>query len=196
MTYYRCPLEPGQYYHIYNRGNNSQQIFFSEANYNFFKSRFEGIVSPYLDILAWCLMPNHFHFVVRVKEVLNSVEGVKNIESADVSNAFQRLFTGYSKAINKLKGTHGSIFEKPFQRIQITSDSYLRSLIIYVHNNPVHHGYKDAPNDWKHSSYNAVLNQDFSYLINNETLDLFDDKKNFVFCHKARIELEAALAIE
>ena len=60
-------LEPNAYYHIYNRGINSGQIFISEENYLFFLSKFDKYLSPVCDVLAYCLMPNHFHFLIRVK---------------------------------------------------------------------------------------------------------------------------------
>jgi len=56
-------------YHIYNRGNNAQPIFFSRENYLFFLKKVRKHILPHADILAWCLMPNHFHFMVYVKKV-------------------------------------------------------------------------------------------------------------------------------
>ena len=60
-------LEPNAYYHIYNRGINSGQIFNSEENYLFFLSKFDKYISPVCDVLSYCLMPNHFHFLIKVK---------------------------------------------------------------------------------------------------------------------------------
>lgn len=56
-------------YHIYNQGNNSQKIFFSRENYLFFLRKIKIYILPYTDIISWCLMPNHFHFMVLVNEV-------------------------------------------------------------------------------------------------------------------------------
>jgi putative transposase len=62
-------MQPGEYYHIYNRGINKDLIFFEEANYAYFIQQFKKYVSEYVDVFAYCLMPNHFHFFVRIKEV-------------------------------------------------------------------------------------------------------------------------------
>ena len=60
-------FESNHIYHIYNRGNNSQNIFFTRDNYLFFLEKIRKHILPYADVLAWCLMPNHFHLMVYVK---------------------------------------------------------------------------------------------------------------------------------
>jgi REP element-mobilizing transposase RayT len=63
------PLLPDYFYHIYNRGSNGQKIFFQEKNYLFFLKRYAQYCSKYLDTFCYCLIPNHFHFVVRIKPI-------------------------------------------------------------------------------------------------------------------------------
>ena len=55
-------------YHIYNQGNNRQKIFYNRDNYGFFLQKMNDYLLPYCDVLAWCLMPNHFHWMVYVRE--------------------------------------------------------------------------------------------------------------------------------
>ena len=62
-------FETGHIFHIYNQGNNRQKIFFNRENYLFFLRKIKIYILPYADILAWCLMPNHFHFMVLVNEI-------------------------------------------------------------------------------------------------------------------------------
>jgi len=62
-------FEQSHLYHIYNRGNNSQKIFFNRENYLFFLDKIKKNILPHTDILAWCLMPSHFHFMVHVNNV-------------------------------------------------------------------------------------------------------------------------------
>ena len=59
----------GNIYHVYNRGNNSQTVFFDHENYMFFLEKIRTHILPHADILAWCLMPNHFHLMISVKQV-------------------------------------------------------------------------------------------------------------------------------
>ncbi|WP_423130327.1 transposase [Gaoshiqia sp. Z1-71] len=62
------PLTYGHYYHIYNRGNNSCNIFREADNYEHFLELYDKYISPVADTFAWVLMPNHFHLLVRIKE--------------------------------------------------------------------------------------------------------------------------------
>ena len=61
------PLIPGVTYHIYNRGNNGETIFPEERNYEYFMQLYGKYISPIADTFAYCLMPNHFHFLIRIK---------------------------------------------------------------------------------------------------------------------------------
>jgi len=67
MTSYHAHLESGSYYHIYNRGNNKESIFLDEDNYLYFLTKWKKYLHPFVDTLAYCLMPNHFHFLIKVK---------------------------------------------------------------------------------------------------------------------------------
>ena len=67
------PLIAGNYYHIYNRGIDSCNLFTEPDNYEYFLSLYDKYISPVADTFAWVLMPNHFHFLIRVKEELEIV---------------------------------------------------------------------------------------------------------------------------
>ncbi len=62
------PLEPGNFYHIYNRGNNRENLFIQERNYGYFMKLWGKYISPVADTYAYCLLRNHFHAAVRVKD--------------------------------------------------------------------------------------------------------------------------------
>lgn len=112
-------------YHIYNQGNNKQKIFFKRGNYLFFINKIRAYFSPYCDILAWCLMPNHFHFMVLVNEVNRMVVPSQSLtQSQTLTNQNQTLtkrsfndaigiaLRSYTRAINKQEGISGSLFRK------------------------------------------------------------------------------------
>ena len=72
-------LEKGYVYHIFNQGNNHRHIFFNHENHLFFLEKLKTFILPYADILAWCLMPNHFHLMVRINEIELAVEDIDKI---------------------------------------------------------------------------------------------------------------------
>ena len=145
------PLTYGNYYHIYNRGIDSCNLFRETNNYEYFMSLFDKYISPVADTFAWVLMPNHFHFLVRLKQEVEvelpaTPDRVQNPVRGNASLQFSKLFNSYAQAFNKRTGRHGSLFERPFKRKLIDSEEYLRQVILYIHNNPVHHGFCRSPN--------------------------------------------------
>lgn len=121
----RLPLlEHGKFYHIYNRGNNGENIFIEERNYTHFLSLYEKYILPVADTFAFCLLRNHFHLFARIKtvgEILKEIDlqGFRNLEGLKLpepTNQFSKLFNAYAKAINAAYGRTGSLFEKRFRR--------------------------------------------------------------------------------
>ena len=138
----KTPVFANQYYHFFNRGVNYEDIFFNQGNWNFFLQRLSKYFkTEYVDIVAYCLMPNHYHLLVytKIDEVSHSV--------------MQPFCTSYTKAINKQQGRVGSLFQGPFQAKNITDDQYLLQLSRYIHLNPVHARFVTTPEDWEFSSY-------------------------------------------
>ncbi|MBN1252012.1 MAG: transposase, partial [Bacteroidales bacterium] len=116
-------FEQGYIYHIYNQGNNRQKIFFNRENYLFFLRKIRTYVLPYGDILAYCLMPNHFHLMVLVNETelpaaslgvsSRHAETYKNAETKRTFNAsIGILLMGYTKAVNKEMNRTGKLFRE------------------------------------------------------------------------------------
>ncbi len=115
-------FQKGYIYHIYNQGNNRQKIFFNRENYLFFLRKIRTYILPYGDILAWCLMPNHFHLMVLVREVEIEISSDTPSKSDRVTwchpitkkrtfnNSIAILLRSYTRAINKQNKTSGSLF--------------------------------------------------------------------------------------
>ncbi|WP_448571055.1 transposase [Trichothermofontia sp.] len=134
-------FQPGHYYHLYNRGNDRKPIFFVRENYlHFLRLIRRYLIEPTLDVLAYCLMPNHYHLLVQCK-------------TDDVSGAMMRLSVAYTKAMNRRYNRVGVLFQGQFQAIAVDSDEYLYHLTRYIHLNPVKAGIVAHPKDWEFSSY-------------------------------------------
>lgn len=150
----------GEFYHVYNRGNNRQPIFFNERNYLFFLKKVREQLLPFSEIVAYCLMPNHFHFLLRANE-----DGLKERNSfggksmQELAYRIGILLSSYSQAINKQNKTTGSLFQqKTKAKILYEADngsriSYFEQCFHYIHQNPmVARVVKNLP-DWPYSSY-------------------------------------------
>ena len=130
-------LQPGHYYHLYNRGNNREDLFREERNYRYFLELYAHHIGPVADTLAYCLLKNHFHLLVKMKAAQTSqVFKTCEVSVPKTSQSFSNLFNAYTKAINKAYGRTGSLFQERFQRIEVTTDRYFLHLVFYIHFNP------------------------------------------------------------
>lgn len=184
-------FNPSQFYHIFNRGNNKENIFISEANYSYFLKLIKKYLLPVCDIYAYCLLPNHFHFIIRIKDNDELPENIKNGERK-LHQPFSNLFNEYTKAINKKHNRIGSLFQEHLKRIKIDNELYLQNLIVYVHTNPSHHSISNFEN-YLHSSYKSIISSKTTLLKRDEVLILFDDVENFKVVHSIKKKYIEAL---
>jgi REP element-mobilizing transposase RayT len=140
-------------------------------------------------------MPNHFHFLLRIKneeeliDAFPKFQGGKDLQGFEnlaglISNQFSKFFNSYAKAFNKQQSRKGSLFMKNFKRKKISDEKYLRKIIHYIHYNPLESGLCEKPENWKYSSYNALLSERQTTLRKEEVMDWFEDKENFIYCHR------------
>jgi len=157
---------PGLYYHIYNRGNNRQSIFFQPENYFYFLRNVKKYIVPLAKVAVYCLMPTHYHILLRVEP--KTSEFLENSEVSTISNAMMRLSVSYTKAINKRFSRVGSLFQGQFQAKPIETYSHLLNLCVYIHANPVKDGLIALPEDWIYSNYLEWLGQREGMLVDRE----------------------------
>lgn len=181
------PLLPGQYYHIYNRGNNRENIFIEERNYTYFLKLYAAHIEAVADTYAYVLLRNHFHLLVRIKAE-SELHPDKQIADEEIpthaSRAFQALFTAYAKTINNTYGRTGKLFQEHFGRIRVTNDRYFTNLIFYIHFNPQKHGFIDDFRAWPWSSYHTFLSNQPTKLKRDTVLEWFDGIAYFQNFHK------------
>jgi REP element-mobilizing transposase RayT len=196
---YYAPLEPGCFYHVFNQGNAKVKVFYKEDNYSYFLRKVDSYLFDFLEIYAYCLLSNHFHMLVKIKEeneiinkaskikelegFINRNVGAENLTGLLVSEMFRRLFMSYAKAINKQEKRTGSLFRKNFKRKKVTDLRYLKEVVIYIHRNPQRHGIEFNYRDYPWSSYNRILEDKGSKLKKEEVLDWFGDSQTFIASH-------------
>ena len=181
-------MEENQIYHIYNRGNNSGKIFFEERNYSFFLQRFRYYMEKCVTVYSYCLMPNHFHFLIKVNQIDDNIKVIKFPKSrlSLVEKSLKDFFISYSKSINKAYNRTGSLFQTKFKRKPILDDSYLMNIVAYLHLNPVRAGIVKSAENWNYSSFKSYLYDTDDIVISNknEVIEWFRGKKNFMEFHE------------
>ena len=133
---------PGHYYHFFNRGAHRLAIFLDGVNYRFVIRKLRTLCrSLSLKPIAYCLLPNHYHFLI--KQEGDHPAGLLP----------RRIFNSYSKAYNQRYYHNGTLFEGNYKVRWVNDDSYLIHLCRYIHANPVVHGIVDSVDDWPYSDY-------------------------------------------
>jgi REP element-mobilizing transposase RayT len=207
-------LKPDTSYHIFNHANGFENVFREPENYRFFLEKYRNYISPVAETYAYCLMPNHFHLVVRIQkqEVIEELirnknnpdlvsnfskvpnfgkvkeESRKVIENQEIekylSKQFANLFSCYTQAFNKVNSRMGSLFIKNFRREPIHIKEHFINAVIYTHRNPIHHGYRDNYDEWPYSSYFGVVNSEENGTESQKLIKIFGGIDLFVQLHR------------
>lgn len=192
-------LESERFYHIYNHAVGNELLFNSDRNYLFFLRNVEKYLINYIDVYSYCLMPNHFHFIFKVKredDILKfyskrvKYKVAKEYSTYEiVSRQFSNLFNSYAQAYNKENNRKGSLLLNRFKRKLIQDQKYLIKVIHYIHFNPVMANLCNDVSEWKYSSYKAIVGKGATHVSREQVIDLFDDRDNFIYCHKQEPKL-------
>jgi len=190
--HYLTKFEEGNFYHIYNRSIDRKPMFKNERNYEFFLKKYYAYLSPVIDTYSYCLLGNHFHLLVSVKERLQTInlttsKKLSNLKIADkektthdiVSHQFRKFFQSYAMAFNTQQNRTGTLFQTPFKRALVTEQQYLTRLIYYIHSNPQLHNLTDNFRNWRWSSYNSILNDKPDKLKKKDVIEWFGNKDLF-----------------
>ncbi len=182
-----------QYYHIFNRTNNEEALFRNRDNYLFFLKKYRHYLDDHFDTIAYCLMPTHFHFLVRAKTYAEPStknkeepsEGFKPSEgsgegcregcvakdySLHISRKIGVLLNSYAQAYNKMWGRHGNLFNQKTNAKLIKDEKYFIELAFYIHLNPVRCKLTNKPEEWEFSSYRDYIDLRNGSLPNKELI--------------------------
>lgn len=199
--------QPEGIYHVYNHANGKENMFEEEENYRYFLQKYAEKLNGVVTTLAYCLMPNHFHLLIRVKTInelrtfldekakksnkpLHLPENLSQEELAHfiVKKQFHNFLGGYSKAFNKYTKRKGSLLRQNTRRKIVETEDYLKNAILYLHLNPVYHNFTASHEDWLHSSYQAFISKKKTRIPRTEILDWFGGKEKFIQCHQEKLK--------
>ena len=199
------PLTFGTFYHIYNRGNNHENIFFQERNYTYFLELWWRHTFQIAETYAFCLLRNHFHATIFIKtredltgfskstpnhqpnprnqrDWKDSDENLSGLKPP--SQYFANFFNAYARGVNNATGRSGALFERPFKRIPVTNEKHLMQLVVYIHQNPQKHRFVEDFRDWNYSSYHELIGNAPTRLQRNRMMELFGSREDFIRIHQ------------
>ena len=205
-----APLAYETCYHIFNHGNNRENIFVQERNYAHFLKLYARYIDPVAETFAFCLLKNHFHLLARIRAEEEIIKISKTLKvsfptNTDVkrrdprdqhksqtkkplgsdypSNGFSDFFNAYAKAINAAYGRTGSLFQHPFGRVMVTNERQFWNVVAYIHQNPQKHKFADDFREWRWSSYGIMLSDKPTHLQRNAVLEWFGGKEQYLERH-------------
>ena len=188
-------------YHVYNRTNNREPLFLSDENRYFFLEKYMRILSPFLNTYAWCLLPNHFHLLVKIKAIaaIRDLLELKQFRQLTITEkkfldnridlsvlleqSFKRFFQCYSLSFNNMYERQGNLFYRPFKRVEVTKDSHFTQSVIYIHGNPVKHQLTEDFTSYPWSSWHNLISDEPTELLRQELWDWFGGKELFIATH-------------
>jgi hypothetical protein len=194
-------LYPDTYYHLYNHANGDDLLYRCDENYRFFLEKFYLHILPIADVYAYCLMPNHFHVMIKIKsipdlllapafeklshpiDINTNKDDLLTIQRL-VSKSWGNLFNSYTQSFNKVYKRRGSLFIKNFKSKSVETKTSKKRLLCYIHKNPVKHRFTRSVEDWKWSSYHKHLSDTETILMREEVLSWFGNKEEFIRAHR------------
>jgi putative transposase len=173
-----APLTYGTFFHIYNRGNNRENVFLQERNHAYFMDLWWKHTHSIAETWAYCLLRNHFHAAVYIKD-REDLTGLK-----EPSQYFSNFFNAYARGVNIANERTGALFQRPFKRIPVGNTSYLMRLIVYIHQNPQKHHFMEDFRIWNYSSYHQLTSRVTTRLQRDRILELFGSREDFIRIHQ------------
>lgn len=198
---YHTQLQTNTFYHIFSRAVGDEKLFRNEENYRYFLNKFKKYISPVADMYGYCLLPNHFHFLIKIKDDQSigpySLYTTKQKPiSQYIMQSFSNFLNSYTKSLNKAFDRKGSLFMDYLRRVEITSNEQLRATLFYIHKNPVHHGLCKTISGWQWSSYQTYLSSLDTSLKRDDAIEWFGDIAEFKNFHDQPIYLKNAVILE
>ena len=208
-------MKANRKYHIFNRGNNRENIFPTDADKGKFNSKMESYLPKIAHVFTCAILDNHFHYVVQIKstnQILKLIKKDKKLQkfvqnlpppdkyknkksyivSRVLSEVLRCCFIGYAMYFNKKYDRTGAVFSKSFKRKEIRDEKYLRDCIIYVNRNITNHFPDIDFRRYKWCWYWKFLNPKYIASLKGTFFDfegLFGDIDNFIYLHERKDKL-------
>jgi putative transposase len=211
MATERHPFFPDTVYHVVHHGNGNDNIFLKHENYIHFLNKYRQYISPIADTYAYCLMPNHFHIGLKIKDleilkyafatragikkyanvVFTPAQIEERIAEIDdetihlkIAKQFADFLNAYAKGFNTMYQRGGSLFRESVYREPVSNPRYYANLVRYIHNNPIKHGFVEKASDWQYSSIHSYNLMRFNVLSGDEVMNWFGGAEPFWAFHE------------
>ncbi len=175
-------------YHIYIHAIKPLSLFKQTRDYHHFLRLYAKHIEPIAETFAFCLLPNHAHFLLRTKAPHEQELPGQPTQPRPPSLHVANLLNAYARHYNLKYGRTGPLFQRPFGRKEVESVGYFKMLLVYIHRNAQHHGLVDDFRDWPYTSYHLFFTEKPTRLKRETALGWFSDLDSFILGHMTRID--------
>jgi len=184
---YKAHYSYGNFYHVFNRASGKQLLYKEVQNYYYFLNRLHFYLGDYVYIHARCLIPNHFHLLIEIKEEEDMPSLPKNPDIHEIiTKKFKNFFLSYSMSYKIMFNQSSNVFAQKYKHSRLYTDADIRQILLYIHRNPKHHNLGDWQN-YRWSSYNEILYANSKSKKAMLILDLFEGREGYKKAHLAYI---------
>ena len=189
----------GGTYHVYNRTNNKEPLFKDEEDHLSFLSIYNHFLNPLCLTYAYCLIPNHFHFLIQLKSKKELLEYLEQIPQETLAKTernyikcqnedslhllfgktLSRMFGSYTHYYNRTYKRKGNLFNRRVKRRFVFDDDYFKQLLFYINTNSEKHGLTDDYKEYLWSSSYEIKNGNYYLLDRNSIIDKLGRKSQF-----------------
>jgi len=184
----QVPFEPGCLYHVFNHsaGEVKDVLFRNHSNYERFLNNYKKYIPAVADTFAWCLMPNHFHLLVKIRNENHITPLLKANQKAEdyLAHQFGNLQNAYAKYYNLKYQRRGPLFQSRVKRKKIETGNYFIQALRYIHLNPVFHGFVKEIDDWQYSSWSAYTTDKKTLVKREDFISFIGGKDTFYDMHQ------------
>jgi REP element-mobilizing transposase RayT len=195
-------FEETNFYHVICKAIDGKTLFKDEENKRYFLERYLDFSNEFFDTYAYSLLDNHVHFLIKTKSQLELKIYLNQLEINQrtstfkrfiedkcsfhelIEQQFNRLFISYSLSFNLRCKTSGPLFNRPFKRVEVADNAHLTQLYVYIHANIMKHGLSNDYENYKWSSYRAIISDKPTNILREEVLKWFGGKERFIQAHK------------
>ncbi len=182
MSRIRSLFTADNYFHVFQKAENGKFLFPSDECQQIFYNALQKVITPYADILGYCLLPDHYHLLIKVKKEKFRRNGYPNISQMLALN-LSRFIKNYNFWVNREYGLRGRLL-RPFPNTtQVKDKDKLKEILTGIHLNPLYHKVSMNPMEYKGSSYKKILNKSSNSIKAEEAIECYGNVNDFIQHH-------------
>jgi len=182
MSRYQIQFHTGSYFHIYQKTNKGRELIPTDKNHDYFLSGIKKVIDPFAVLIAYCILPDHYHLLIRVNEDPKHNRGYPGVCKL-LTFHIRQYIRHYSQRVNIVEKSRGKLLGVIPYTETVESVESLKALLAGIHLNPIFHNLTADPGDYLPSSFHELLKTTSNSMPCEEVMRLFGGRDSFIDFH-------------